>query len=69
MLQINNDPMRKGTNVQIKTKVPTVGRTISDDEIKKVQVGNDQEKAQSERNSHSKYRGGSMNHQGQTNKS
>ena len=49
--------MRKGINVQIKTKVTTVGRTICDDEIKKVQVGNDQEKAQSERNSHSKYRG------------
>ena len=36
---------------------PMVG-VISSPSSKKVQVGNDQEKAQSERNSNSKYRGG-----------
>ena len=36
----------------------TVGENTDDDYVKKVQVGKDQEKAQSEKDSHSKNRGG-----------
>ena len=51
------DELARWQQVLVKT-IPVKTLPITPESFKKVQIGNDQEKAQSEKDSHSKNRGG-----------